>query len=113
MDAALPTHAQPLISQGQAYGWDASLVMLIALADVVIAAVALLIPILLLKATQRRPDLKLEGVARWLLIFGALSVCTLLADLWNLWHTDYAAEAVLQVLAMVAGVIAVILAMRA
>ena len=113
MDAAVPTNAQPLISQGQAYGWDASLVMLNALADVVIAAVAILIPILLLKATQRRPDLKLESVARWLLAFGALSVCTLLADLWNLWHTDYAAEAVLQVLAMAAGVIAVILAIRA
>jgi signal transduction histidine kinase len=113
MDLAAFADAHGFLSQGQAYGWDSRLMWLNAVADVVIAAVAVVIPVLLLKAAQRRPDLRLQRVAIWLLAFGVLSGLALVTDLWNLWHTHYGLEAVLQTLATLAGAVTVWLAMRA
>jgi light-regulated signal transduction histidine kinase (bacteriophytochrome) len=110
--AATPSSTQDLLSQGHAYGWNASLLWLNVFADIAIAIVAVVVPLLLLKACQRRPDLALQRVAHWLVAFGLLSAAALIADLWNLWHADYRIEAALQLLAAIAGTIAMVLALK-
>jgi signal transduction histidine kinase len=83
---------------GTSYGWSAPIMWMNAISDIVIALACFVIPFVLFYVARRRRDLPLDWLA---LTFGlgvvAAGIMHVLAA-WNVWHTEYWAEAIAKAL---------------
>ncbi len=84
--------------------WQPELIWTHVIADLLIAGAYFSIPIALVSLVRRRQDIEFGGML-WLF---ALFICacgsTHLMSVWNLWHGDYGAEALVKALTAAASV---------
>ena len=84
--------------------WQPELIWTHVISDALIAAAYFSIPIALITFLRRRPDVEF-GKMFWLFALFILSCgLTHLMSIWNLWHDDYAAEAVIKAITAAASV---------
>jgi len=88
-----------LAPQGHSYGWDSSLIWANVLPDLALAIGFFIIPFFLLKFSRRRRDVRFSALLVSFAIFVLSSGVTHLIAIWNIWHTDFALEAAMKVLA--------------
>lgn len=90
MPAALLNLAStPYLPSGYCYLWDEPLVSLHVVADVMIGAAFVSIPVALLWIVQKRRDVPFQGVILWFSAFLMACAATCFLEVWNLWHDDY------------------------
>ena len=92
-----------VLSQGEALGWSHGVIALSVAAHLALALIAILVPVLLMRVARRRPELPFGRLSNSLLAFGMVAALASLADVWNIWHTDYWLEAALLALTALTG----------
>src|SRR5271168_131575 len=79
----------PYMPYGYCYLWDAPLVWLHVVANLLVGLAFVSIPVSLLWMVKRRRDVPFQGVLLWFSAFLVACAAACFLDVWNLWHEAY------------------------
>ena len=79
----------PYLPSGYCYLWDAPLVSLHAVANLIVGTAFISIPMGLLWFVSKRRDVPFQGLILWFSAFLVACAATCFLEVWNLWHEQY------------------------